>query len=305
MSRDDGAAPRQVVVGIGAMVAAIALFSVMDVIIKGLRADYGTVQIFFFRSLFALIPAYVVIRGEGGLATMTTRRLPLQVFRSVLIIAFLICLFYALKLLPLADAYAITFAAPLFITALGVPMLGEAVGRRRWAAIVVGLIGVLAILRPGGGLLSAGGLIVFAGTLCYSLGMIYTRQLSRTERNGVIVMYFTLTSTILSAVALPFGWVWPTAGDWLLLATLGLIGGVGQVFITQAFRSAPAAIASPFQYTSILWGVAFGYLFFDDAPDAIMLAGAAIVVASGLYILYRETRGERPTGRATTNTKDR
>ncbi len=290
MTASDATAARQALVGIVSMSGAIALFSVMDVMIKALSDTYSTVQIYFFRSLLALIPAWFVLRGEGGLAAMKTERLGFHIFRSCVSMAFLLAFFYALHLLPLADLYAITFAAPLFITALGVPMLGERVGARRWAAIGVGFVGVLVILRPGGEVFSLGGMIGLISSLLFSFSMIFTKQLSRTESNGAIVTYFALTSTVLSGLALPFSWVQPSGGDWALLVAVGLVGGVGQILITHAFRSAPAAIVSPFQYTSILWGLIFGYAFFGDLPDAIMLAGAAIVVASGLYILYRETR---------------
>ena len=308
MTDTDATSARQAMVGIVSMSAAIALFSVMDVMIKDLSDTYSTVQIYFFRSLLALIPAWFVLRGEGGLVALKTKRLAFHIFRSCVSMSFLLAFFYALHLLPLADLYAITFAAPLFITALGVPMLGERVGARRWAAIGVGFLGVLVILRPGGEVFSVGGLIGLGSSLLFSFSMIFTRQLSRTESNGAIVTYFALTSTVLSGLALPFFWVQPDAGselaagvvgvltgDWALLIAIGLIGGVGQIFITHAFRSAPAAIVSPFQYTSILWGLLFGYVFFGDLPDAVMLVGAAIVVASGLYILYRETRqGQEP-----------
>ena len=290
MTAADATPARQALIGIVFMIGAIALFSIMDVMIKMLTSRYGTVQIYFFRSLLALIPAWFVLRSEGGLVALKTRRLGFHVLRSILAMSFLLCFFYALGLLPLADLYAITFAAPLFITALSVPMLGEHVGPRRWAAIGIGFVGVLVILRPGGEVFSIGGLIGLGSSLLFSFSMIFTRQLSRTESNGAIVTYFALTSSVLSGIVLPFGWVRPTIGDWALLVAVGLVGGVGQILITHAFRSAPVAIVSPFQYTSILWGLVLGYGFFGDLPDAIMLVGAAIVVASGLYILYRETR---------------
>ncbi len=290
MTTADSTPARQALIGIVSMTGAIAIFSVMDVMIKSLSDDYGTVQIYFFRSAAALIPAWFVLRSEGGLAAMRTQRLGFHIFRSCVSMSFLMSFFYALHLLPLADLYAITFAAPLFITALGVPMLGEQVGPRRWAAIGVGFVGVLVILRPGGEVFSLGGLIGLVSSVLFSFSMIFTRQLSRTESNGAIVTYFALTSTVLSGIALPVTWVQPTGGDWGLLIAVGLVGGVGQILITHAFRCAPAAIVSPFQYTSILWGLVFGFAFFGDLPDAIMLVGAAIVVASGLYILYRETR---------------
>lgn len=275
--------------GILSAIGAMTLFSVMDAMIKGLSDDYGTVQIFFFRSAFAILPIWLLVLRSGGVAALRTTRPLSHLGRSLLIITFLLCFFYGLTLMPLADAYAISFAAPLFITALSAPILGEHVGPRRWAAVLVGFVGVLVVLRPGGGVLSSGGLIVLAGAAVYSLAMIYVRQLSRTETQASIVFYFTITSTVLAGAAMPFVWVPPTLADWPVLIAVGIVGGIGQILTTRSFSLAPAAVVGPFQYTQLIWGVVFGYAFFGDLPDAMMLLGGAIVVGSGLYILHRET----------------
>lgn len=279
--------------GILAMLAAIGLFSTMDAIIKSIHDHVGTVQILFFRSLFALLPLLPVIRAEGGAAALRTRRPWAQLAYGLLMMGFLLCFFTALGLLPLADVYAVNFASPLFITALSLPLLGEPVGPRRWAAVLVGFAGVLVILRPGAGVLTLGGLVALAAAAFYALGMIQVRRLARTETSGSIVFWFCVIGTAASALLLPFLWRAPRPLDWPLLAAVGILGGLGQVLVTHAYRLAPAALVSPFQYTSMLWGLAYGAVLFGDRPDAMTLLGSAVVIGSGIYLLQREARRRR------------
>jgi len=276
--------------GIAAILIAVTIFSSMDTVIKLLGDRFSPVQIFFFRSVFAFVPLSLVIRADGGFVSLKTRRLSGHIGRALLLVAFLLCFFTGLTLLPLTEAYAVLFAAPLLIAALSVPLLGERVGPRRWAAVIVGFAGVLIVLRPGGEAFGAGGAVVLAAVVFYAFAMIMVRQLSTTETNGAIVFYFLVTSTVVSAAALPFVWRTPNLGDLGLLAAVGILGGIGQLFMTEAYRRAPVAVVSPFQYTQILWGLLFGYLVFADRPDPVVLVGAAVVVASGLYVLHRETR---------------
>ena len=276
--------------GIAAMVLAIFMFSTMDMMVKLLRMDgFGPFQVLFFRFFFALIPLIWLVRSEGGLPIVRTRRPAAHIGRTLLTIAALSCFFYAFGVMPLADAYGISYTAPLMITALSVPMLGEQVGPRRWAAVAVGFLGVLIVLRPGGGVLSAGGLVMLAGTLLYAFNIIFLRQLSRTESNATILFYFTVTGTLVTGLVLPFDWRWPDAGHWPMLIAVGVIGGIAQTFITEAFRCAPVAVVSPFQYSSLLWGLGYGFIVFGDLPDLAMLIGSAVIIASGLYVLHRET----------------
>ena len=276
--------------GIALMVAAIAVFATMDAVIKGLRGDYGTIQILFFRMAVAAIPTLALVLAQGGLARLRTRRLGGHIGRTLLVLAALGCFFFAFGRLPLADVYAISYAAPLIATALSVPLLGESVGLRRWTAIGVGFAGVVVILQPGGSVFGPAGGLALIGTVLFAANLVLLRQLSRTETDAAIVFYFTVTGTLVTGAMLPFGWTWPVGTDWLMLLTVGLLGGVGQILITSSLRLAPIAIVTPFQYTSILWGSVFGYFFFGDTLTAPTAIGAAIVVASGVYILYRETR---------------
>ena len=285
---------------IGLYSFAILVLSLMDVLIKWLSAEYSTVQIVFFRSVFGLVPLVFVIARSGGLAALKTRKWPAHLLRGLIGLATGLCFFYAFKVMPLADAYAIAFAAPLVMTALSMPILGETVGLRRWAAVVVGFLGVVVMLRPGtagiGELLTIGTVSAIAGTILFALVVLLTRKLSRTETNAAIIFHGGLVSVVGSAALLPLGSVVPDIAGFLLLATVGLLGGVGVIAFTEALRHGPVAILAPFDYTAMIWAVVFGYLIWSDLPDGWTLAGTAIVVASGLYVLHRETRQGDPIG---------
>lgn len=275
------------------MVVAIALFATMDTCIKMMRDDYSALQILFFRMLFAAPPTLWLIHRDGGRQALATRRFAAHALRTALTLVALFCFFHTFRLMALAEVYAITYAAPLIVTALGVPMLGEKVGARRWLAVLAGFIGVLIVLRPGAGMLGGGGAIALLGTTLLSVGMIMLRDLSRTETNAAIVFYFTVMGGVISGLASIAVWVWPQGSDWLWLMAIGLIGGLAQIFVTEAFRWAPVAVVAPFQYSSLLWGVLFGYAVFGDTIDLATLLGAGVIIASGLYIVWREARGSQ------------
>ncbi len=301
------------IAGILAMLAAIGLFSTMDLFIKLAAEQVGIIEILMFRMAFGMVPLIPMMFVEAGSANilplLKTRYLGLHALRSMIGMVFLAMFFTSVALLPLADAYAIGFAAPLWVAALSVPMLGERVGWRRWLAIVVGLIGVIIILRPGGGVLSLGGLIGLAATVLFAISMIMMRSMARTESSSAIVFYFQAYAALVTALMLIaaelspafgalwggyFAWTTPTSwGLWAQLIGIGLIGGVGQACITLALRFAPAVVVSPFTYSSILWGLAYGIWLFGDVPTVLTLVGAGIVIASGLYILFREAAASR------------
>ena len=271
------------------MLLAVAIFSCMDALIKWLSATYPTIEIVFFRSSFAFLPLLPALL-QGGRAALRTRRPLAQAGRAAIGVVSMFGFFYCFRLMPLADVFGIAFSAPIFVTALSVPMLGEKVGIRRWSAVVVGFVGVLVMLRPDTGMFASASWIALLATLLYALGQIFVRDLTKTETTTCIVFYVTLTTTLASASALPFLWVTPSWRDAPLLAAVGILGGVAQLAFTRAFRLAPAAVISPFDYTGLLYAGALGYYVWGDVPTATFLIGAAIVMASGLYILYRETK---------------
>ncbi len=191
--------------------------------------------------------------------------------------------------MPLADAVAISFMSPLVVTALSVPLLGERVGIHRWSAVIIGFGGVLVIVNPSRGMFTPGVSVAICGAIASALSMITIRQLNRSDPPLAIVFYFTLFATMFTALPLPFVWVTPSGSDLGLLVLMGLTGGVGQYFMTRAYGLAPAAVISPFTYSGLLWATLLGWFLWSDVPKPQVFAGAAIVIASGLYILYRET----------------
>ncbi|MEI7610024.1 MAG: DMT family transporter, partial [Rhodospirillaceae bacterium] len=212
--------------------------------------------------------------------------------RATIGLAAMLLMFWSYHLLPLADAVAIGFSAPLFLAALSVPLLGEKVGAARWGAVLVGFVGVLVMVKPGATALDLGSLVALGAALGYALAAIAVRQLSRTEHPNTIVFYFTLNTGLLAALALPWVWATPTLSDLGLLALTGLLGGAVQYCGTHAYTLGPAAVIGPFNYSAILWATLFGWLIWGDLPDRWVLLGAAVVIASGLFIVLRETRAE-------------
>ncbi len=273
------------------MLAGICLFSVMDAMVKWLVADYPVHQIVFFRTVFALIPCLYFVARLGGLAALRTKRPLVHFVRGIIGLAAMGCYFYAFALMDLADAKAILFSAPLFMTVLSIPLLGEKVGIFRWSAVLVGFLGVLVILEPGAEMMQVGALAAIGGAVLYALAMITVRHLSATDSAAAITFYFTLTGAVAgTAMVAAFGWVTPTLTDLALLAGVGVIGGVGQYSLTQAFRFAEATAIAPLEYMSMAWALLLGYLIWSDIPELEVFIGIALVVASGLFILYRERR---------------
>jgi drug/metabolite transporter (DMT)-like permease len=260
----------------------------MDSLFKWLSPSFPVMQIVFCRSFFALLPIGVMVARAGGLPILRTRRLGDHAVRSLVGVASLVCFVYAFGHMPLAEAVAIGYAAPIFITALSVPLLGEPVGVRRWSAVCVGFLGVLVMIRPGVGMFEASAFVALLATLFYAVAMIFIRRLGRTESTASIAFYFTLTCAVVSAPFLPVQWVTPDLPQATALVAVGLIGGIAQLAITAAFRAAPAAVVAPFDYSSMLYVTVIGYVVWGEMPDRLIFAGAAVVIVSGLYILHRE-----------------
>lgn len=278
--------------GIAFMLLAVVVFSTQDALIKWLSPTYPVMELVFFRSLFAFVPLLPAIIRSGRAAIRTQRPLG-QAGRALVGLVSMIGFFWCFGHMPLADVFGIAFASPLFVTALSVPLLGERVGVRRWSAVSVGFIGVLIMVRPDSGLVDWNSWIALLSTFLYALALIFLRNLGKTEGTVSIVFYVTLTTTIASALTLPFQWVTPSPVDAVLLVAIGLMGGSAQLAITRAFRLAPAAVVAPFDYTALVYVGIIGYVVWGEVPTAMFLIGAAIVIASGLYILYRETKRAR------------
>jgi drug/metabolite transporter (DMT)-like permease len=200
----------------------------------------------------------------------------------------------------LANATALGYAAPMFITILAIPLLGETVRIYRWSAVIAGFIGVLLVVHPDSGGMSVGALIALGGALATAFAMIAIRKMADTEPNVAIVFYFTLTGTVVGAATLPFNGVWPDLADVHILVTIGLIGGIAQILMTRAYQMAPASVIAPFDYASLVFALSLGLVVWGEFPAPIELVGTAIIVGSSLYIAFRERQRRivRPVGKS-------
>ncbi|MBI3512799.1 MAG: DMT family transporter [Proteobacteria bacterium] len=282
--------------GILYIVIAMFLFTIQDAIAKLLvEAGISIWQVIFCRAAFAFIPLLPLIHARKAWAGLRTRRPRDHLARCLVAMAALLCFFHGLRAIPLADAYALSFSAPLFMTALSVPLLGERVGWHRWSAVGVGFVGVIIMVQPGSGLFQPAALVVLLAALLYALAVILVRGLSATEPALTIVFYFSLGGALMSAPALPLVGVWPAdATAAALMVAIGVVGGLAQLFLTLAYARAPVAVIAPFDYTALVWAVLAGWLLFDDVPAPAVMAGTALVIAGGVYIVRREARLGRP-----------
>ncbi len=290
MSETTAAAPVRASLGIVLALLAVACFSGMDVLVKWQSATYAVVQVIFFRSVFAFLPLGIMTGFSGGWRAVKPNDVWAHVWRSLIGLCAMASVFAAFSLMKLADVVAIVFAAPMFATALSVPILGEKVGPRRWFAVALGFLGVLIIIRPGTSAFEPAAVLALFGAACIGITTVYVRKLTRTETNASIIFSFTVTTTAASALLLPFFWKTPGAVDLTALCAIGLLGGIAQIFQTGAARHAEVATITPFKYTALLWAMFYGYLIFNEVPDGWTLVGAAIVAGSGLFIVLREAQ---------------
>lgn len=275
--------------GILIMLLAVGVFALMDAGLKLLTPHYPAAQIAALRGAASIPFVLVWVALSVGFGALLKVRWPLHGLRALLGVGMMIAFVYALKRMPLTTAYTIFFVAPLMIAALSVPILGERVGPRRWAAIVVGLIGVLVVLRPTGeGALSLAGLAVLGAAIGYSVSAITVRVLARSDSTQAMVFWLmTLMALGAGAIAWPT-WVPLRVEHAWIIAGIGAAGALGQVAITEAFSRGEASVIAPFEYTALAWGLGLDVALWGVLPDRITWLGAAIIVASGLYLIRRE-----------------
>ena len=276
-----------VLAGIGLMLAGMFLFSINDVMGKWLVATYSVGQLLLIRSVAALLLLAPFVWREGIGAYTNMERPGLQALRALLSTAEVAFFYWAVAYLPLADVVTFYLAGPIYVTALSVILLGEHVGWRRWTAVIVGFIGVLIALRPSAASFTWPALIALAGSVFFAFLMIITRMVRGTS-DAVLVGTQTVGALVFGVFAAPFGWVAPSLRDFLLLSLLGIIALIAHACTNRSLKLAPASIVVPYQYTLIIWAVVFGYAVFGDVPEALLLVGAAIIVAAGIFIFLRE-----------------
>ncbi|MEM6461252.1 MAG: DMT family transporter [Pseudomonadota bacterium] len=286
--------------GIALKVGSVVIFVAMASCIKAGGEGVPPGQIVFLRSLPAMIPVLAFLAARRQLHTaFHTRHSLSHLWRGLVGVSAMACGFYAITHLPLPDAIALGYAKPLAMVILAALFLGEAVRLYRWSAVLVGLVGVMIISWP---LLSLfdgdfwhntralGVVAALISAVLAAFAMVLVRRLVATERTPTIVLYFSLSATVISLATLPFGWVLIDWTQLVLLVCAGLLGGIAQIMLTQSYRHADVSTIAPFEYTSIIFGIALGYFLFGDTPQWSMLIGTAIVAAAGLFIIMREHR---------------
>ena len=284
--------------GILYMVASVFLFSIQNAIGKWLAQSYPIPMLVFFRSFVALLPSFLLVMRAGGLGVMRTNRLGGQFGRAVIWGGSNVASFFGYHLLPIADAVALTFAAPLFLTALSYPIIKERVSCERWIAVSVGFAGVLVMAQPSGAENALGVAGAVGCAVCNAIGTLTVRDLCRTEHSASIVTWTAVFMTLMALPVLPFFWITPTLPDLALFCSIGLIGGISQYWTTLALSHAPAASVSPFNYTALIWGLIIGFVVWGNLPTLTMIVGAAIVTLTGLYLLHAESHRRRVLQRA-------
>lgn len=275
--------------GIGLMLLSVSLFSVNDAVGKWLVAAYPVGEALLIRSLVALALVAPFVWRQGVAAFTAAPRPRLQVLRAAISTTEVVCFFWSVGYLPLADVITFYLAAPIYVTALAPVALGEHVGWRRWAAVLVGFAGVLLALKPSGAALSAPALVALTGSLLYAGLLILTRVLRNTA-NAVLVSSQIASTGLFGLLAAPFGWVTPSPGDFALMVLFGVLAMGGLACLNLALKRTAASVVVPYQYTMIVWGVVLGLLIFGDKPRAHVIAGAGIIIAAGLFIFFREQR---------------
>lgn len=272
-----------------AILFSVMCFSVLNAISKTLSQHYPVGEIIWARYFFAFILMLVLFLPRSGMNLFRLRNVGSQVVRGLLLFFSSLFYFHGLVYMPLATAAAISLTSPLVVTALSARFLKEPVGPRRWAAVCVGFIGALIVVRPGQAQFDWHALLIVASTLCSALYQLYSRRYGPTERPDASATMATIVGTVAAAPLLPFEWVTPAGGwHWLLFAGMGVMAGVGHYFLTIAYSQAPAAVVAPFNYVQLVGAALLGYVVFGDIPDLWSWVGAGVIVCSGLYIGHRE-----------------
>lgn len=284
---------------------AFALFSTHDLIIKALGGYYAPQQIVFFSALMGFPLLMVMLIRDGAPGTLRPVHPWWTALRSVCVAVTGFATFYAFSVLPMAQVYALVFAAPLLITVLSIPILGESVGVRRLVAVAIGLSGVIVVLQPGAAPLSLGHLAGVTAAVSGALGSVVVRRIGRDERGAVLLVFPMMTNIVIMGAMLPFVYRPMPVLHLGALAAIAALAFLASNFLIAAYRNGEAVVVAPMQYSQIVWATAFGAILFGEAPGFWVLVGGSIIVASGIYIVLREERTTRTTSRPVQSTRSR
>ena len=275
--------------GIGLMIIMTVCFSSLDASAKYASNELPLWMVMWGRYLFHFIFITIFFLRGAPRDIIFTKNLKLQILRSVLIFCAGVSFWSGLMYLPLADCTVIAFISPLLVTILSVFLLGEKVGFHRWGCVMIGLLGVILVIRPGMGIVHWAVVLPLLSALFYSALLIITRVLGQREDALTTLFYTSIGGLILSSILILFFWKTPSPIQWLFLIWLGLLGAVGHFLMIKAFEKAPASLLAPFNYTSLIWATFLGFFLFGDLPDAWTIFGAIIIISSGLYLVQRES----------------
>ena len=276
-----------IVRGVIFMVLGMAVLNGMDAVSKLLTADFSGIQVAWARYTFHLVPL-VLFMGPARLRrVLHTVNLRAQILRSTSLAVSAVFIILAFSLMPLADAIAVSFIAPLMIVALSARFLGERVGIHRWIAVIIGFLGMLILVWPSGDVFEVGTLFALAAAVFWAIGMIMTRQV-RGDDTWTTLLFTALVGTVLTCLVVPFFWRSPSMTAWAMMLAMGLLGGVAHTLIIFAFRHASASLLAPYNYTLLVWATFYGWVLFEELPNLRTTIGAAVIVASGVYVWYRE-----------------
>jgi drug/metabolite transporter (DMT)-like permease len=260
----------------------------LDLCAKALLSDYSLEQFVFLRSVFGLLIFITMMRRYGGVGNLKTSKWQWHLLRTLLAAGAMFGFFFGLARMPLVNALTLGFTAPLMVTALSVPLLGEHVGWRRWTAVVFGFLGVVIILRPGAGMVTPAALAVIAAAFCYACLAITARKLSATETSYALSVYVISGPMLISGTLLPGDWAAPSIAGWGLFVLAGACSAIAWVGIIGGYRRASPAMLAPFEYTALIGGAIAGYYIWNEVPDIWVVTGGIVIIGSGLFVVYRE-----------------
>ncbi|WP_271951812.1 DMT family transporter [Ruegeria faecimaris] len=276
--------------GLGYAFLGFAVFASHDALIKVLGGTYSVMQIIFFATLFSFVPMAVTILTDRSTGNFLPHHPWLVLLRSGLMVTGMSCAFYSFSVLPLAEVYSLLFSFPLIVTVLSIPILGEVVRAQRWAAVGVGLIGVLIVLRPGTTDITLGHLAALTAAFCSAFASVLVRKIGNEERSAVLILYPMLLAIVVMSIAQPAVYQPPSLLHLAMMALVGVFSVIAQHLIILAYRAAPAGVIAPSQYSQIIWATIFGMAFFGEKPDGWVAVGASVIIASGVFVVWRESR---------------
>jgi drug/metabolite transporter (DMT)-like permease len=277
------------------MVIAMFLFGIGNALVKETTQECSVIQVIFFRSVWALTTLFIYTLFSKKMYLFQTQKLPQQLTRGIIGFASVCAMFYSFDVLPLTDGTALAFAAPLFITALSYPFLKERVGAKIWVAVFIGFAGVSIMANPSGQVTLLGVSAGLFSAFLEAIIAILARKLSSTEHAVTTTFYHTLVLTLMASIIVPFFWNPVSINNFILLILLGVVSAIGQVCMVSAYSIAPAAVVAPLLYTLMVWAAMLGYFRWEESFRLHLLVGAPIVIGSGIYIIYQESRSKKST----------